>query len=112
MGAVELQSKCVDVLNNIYANMECGRGLIWCHDDGNDAGDGDDLVEIQTPVAHDHPQTRAETMTAPLSAKRGGGSLIDEFYVGSKMVMADDRGFNLPDQSILNPIKGAEVEYD
>ena len=83
--AVELQSTIVDSLKNIYGHFLCGLGMIWCMD--RDVKDGADEVEIGSAPSHDHPESRAEGTTMPLS-RWNGGALIGRSTVGEKNLIS------------------------
>lgn len=97
-GAVELQSNNTRKINwtsgrggPIYNGMTYANGQIWCKSTDSNIGTtgGSDEVSIgELPLRHKHPDTKAETLTGPLSDKFGGGQLIGDFTIGSKELVA------------------------
>jgi hypothetical protein len=95
-----------DSYEPIYKDWEYAKGQIWCKsmDSNIDTSGGIDCVSIgESPLWHSHPSTMAETLTGSLSRNFGGGSLVDNFTIGSKEVLTQDTGYGPASPSIVTP---------
>ena len=86
-GAVEYKANSYtpyyDHSTNDYERL---KGITWCYDQSGEdiSGTGLDQVEMAEPIKHNHPDSRAETLTVQKKKKKGGGELIAECGIGVK----------------------------
>ena len=59
------------------------------------------------PLFHYHANTKAETLTGPLSKNFGGGQLVGDFTVGSKELLTQSTGYGPSGGSKVNPLEHA-----
>lgn len=94
--------------------MSYAKGQIWCRRNGSTLpfSGGEDEIEIDAPLQHNHANTRAETLTGPLSKNFGGGQLIGDFTVGSRDLLTQSRGYGPKGGGKVNPLEHAIEETE
>ena len=98
----------------LYLNWDYAKGQILCKTMGstvNNTG-GKDEVQIGNPLAHTHIDTKAETLTGPLSRNFGGGQLIGDFTVGSKDLLTQDKLYGPTSESKVSPLEHVVQETE
>ena len=95
--------------------MSYSKGQLWCKGTGSaiDVYDGgEDEIQIEEPLQHNHVNTRAETLTGPLSKNFGGGQLIGDFTVGSKDLLTQSVGYGPSKNGKVGPLEHAVSEQE
>lgn len=81
-GATEIQSIKESAIPDLvkYENFKKALGQIWCQTFGAELpqSDFEESIVGQVP-SHDHPNTKAETLTVPISRNKLGGDVLGIF---------------------------------